>query len=57
MIRYRDRRGWRTVVLGYGYTCFTWEETSYWLIVVQGLEEEPLWLWTNIPVLTLALAA
>jgi len=26
------------------------------LRVVQGLEEEPLWLWTNIPVLTLALA-
>jgi len=56
-MRHRDRRGrWHTVVLSYGHPRFTWEGAAYWLVVVQGLEEEPLWLWTNIPVLTLALA-
>lgn len=56
-IRHRDRRGrWHPVVLRYGQTCFTWETAPYWLVVVEGLEEDPLWLWTNIPVLTLALA-
>jgi len=42
------------VVLSYGHTRFTWEEAASWLVVVQGLEEEPLWLWTKLPVLTLA---
>lgn len=56
-IRHRDRRGrWHTVVLRYGYGCFTWSGAPSWLVVVEGLEKEPLGLWTNIPVLTLALA-
>jgi len=56
-IRHRDRRGrWHTVGLSYGHRGFTWQGAPYWLVVVQGLEEDPLWLWTNIPVLTLALA-
>jgi hypothetical protein len=56
-IRHRDRRGrWHTIGLRYGYCHFTWGGASYWLVVVRGLEEEPLWLWTNIPVPNLATA-
>lgn len=56
-IRHQDRRGrWHTVVLRYGHGALTWGEAPYWLVVVQGLEQEPLWLWTKIPVLTLARA-
>ncbi len=56
-IRHRDKRGrWPTVALRYGQTCFTWETAPYWLVVVEGLEEDPLWLWPHSPVLTLSLA-
>ena len=56
-IRHRDRRGrWHPVIVRYGHWGLTWQGAPYWLVVVQGLAQEPLGLWTKIPALTLAMA-